>query len=115
VNKAPNCAARRVAFLGIVAILFQALLFGWHHHPLVLASRGLQPVAHAAGDAPLPPVTADNDCEICQALHHLSVSPVDFTALAPPASPASLACLPDLALAGRGFSRAFQARAPPRA
>jgi len=111
-NRAPR---RRVAFLGVVAILFQAILFGWHHHPLVLASQVAQPAAHGAGDAPLSPATADDDCDICQALHNLSGSPVEFTALAPPTAPALVLYLPDLAVAGRGFAPAFQARAPPRA
>jgi hypothetical protein len=116
VNKAPRRAPRRrVALLGVVAILFQAILFGWHHHPLVLASYDAQPIAHGAGGAPLSPATADDDCDICQALHHLSGSPVEFTALAPPAALAAGPCLPDLALPGQAFARAFQARAPPRA
>jgi hypothetical protein len=111
-NRTPR---RRVALLGVVAILFQAILFGWHHHPLVLASHGVQPVAHGQGGAPLSPTTAEDDCDICQPLHNLSASPVEFTALAPPAAAAVVFHLLDLASAGRDFARAFQARAPPRA
>jgi hypothetical protein len=116
VNRAFNRASRRrVAVLGVVAILFQAILFGWHHHPLVMASHGVQPVAHGQGSVPLSPTTAEDDCDICQALHHLSAAPAEFAAVAPPAARASVLSLPGCVLAGRASARAFQARAPPRA
>jgi hypothetical protein len=106
---------RRVALVAILAILFQAILFGWHHHLAVLAAHGAQQVAHGASGTPLSPATADDDCDICQTLHNLSGSPVEFAVLVPPGATASALHLPDLALVGRGFARAFQARAPPRA
>jgi hypothetical protein len=106
---------RRVALLGILAILFQAILFGWHHHPLAPASRGAEPVAHGQGSAPLSPATAEDDCDICQALHHLNASPGEFAALPLPAGPASALHLPDFVLADRASELPFQARAPPRA
>jgi hypothetical protein len=40
-----------VALLGILAVLLQAVLFGWHHHALALGTPGGQPVATAASAA----------------------------------------------------------------
>lgn len=111
----PVLIRRRVAFLGIVAILFQAILFGWHHHPLVLAAHGAPPVAHGEGGAPLSPATAEDDCDICQALHHLSGAPGEFVVLAAPSATASLERLPRRILEAQPPKRAFEARAPPRA
>src|SRR5204862_219381 len=56
-----NCGARRrVALLGIVAVLLQAILFGWHHHPLPLSSRGSPPAVTVANAAlPLLPASAE--------------------------------------------------------
>ena len=104
---------RRVALLGIVAILLQAIVCGWHHHPLSWAAHGTQPVALADSTAPLSPATAEDGCRLCAALHHLSTSPVEFTTLAPAAKASGLH-LPAPTLAGRDFAHAFQARAPPR-
>ena len=112
-STSPNRASHRVALLGIAAILFQALLFGWHHHPVVLASQGAQPVAHAATGTP-PSPAADDDCDICQTLHNLSGSPVAFATLAPPLATAPPLDPLEHPLAGWDFPLAFQARAPPR-
>ena len=107
-------ARRRVALIGVVAVLFQAILFGWHHHALTLASRGVPPAAHGDGSAPLSPATAEDDCDICQVLHHLRPAPGEIASLPPPAGAASPPTLPELVRQGRGVTRAFQARAPPR-
>ena len=69
---------RRAAFLGIFAILLQAGLFGWHHHPLPLSVRGAPTIVAPAG--PSTPVLTDDDCQICFALSHQAASPVDFVA-----------------------------------
>jgi len=106
---------RRVAIIGVVAILLQAILFGWHHHPPMRAAHGTQPIALAKSTAPLSPAMAEDGCDLCAALHHLSASPVGFTALAPPAATPSGIYLRNLALADRDLARPFQARAPPRA
>jgi hypothetical protein len=106
---------RRVALLGVVAVLFQAILSGWHHHPLPPNSRAAQPIVVASGAVPLSPAAAEDDCDICRALHHLRAAPGEFAALAAPAAAVMALPLPGLMLAGRGSERAFQARAPPRA
>jgi hypothetical protein len=108
--------SRRVALLGIFAILFQALLFGWHHHDLAFAARGAPPTlsSPASGNIDTPATDAD-ECEICIALHHQAAAPLAFMVPPVPADPASVVYLPDLALPGRGSERVFQARAPPRA
>jgi len=106
---------RRVARLGIIVILFQAIVFGWHHHPLALSPRGGQPVLHAGGNSPLTPAAADDDCEICQALHHLSAAPGEFSALPSPAVVTDAVRSHAAVLAARTEARAFRARAPPRA
>jgi hypothetical protein len=105
---------RRIAVLGVFAVLFQALLFGWHHHPLPLSSHATQSVASTKGAAPLSPVSAEDDCDICAALHHVGASPVDFAAVPMPVATASSLPLPVVVLAARLAERAFQARAPPR-
>jgi hypothetical protein len=112
----PIRARRRMALLGILAVLLQAILFGWHHHPLALSAAGGQPVAslHAAPQ-PAAPEADETDCEICAALHHVSASPLDFAALPLPPRAASAIDPPDRVLLDRTAARAFCARAPPRA
>jgi hypothetical protein len=109
-------ARRRVALLGVFAVLFQAILFGWHHHPLPpLGAHAATSVKAADGGAPLSPVSADDDCDICAALHHSSAAPGEFAAFAPPPLGAAAIFLPDPAPRASVAARAFQARAPPRA
>ena len=110
-----RAARRRVALLGCLAILFQAILFGWHHHELTLASQGTQPAAHGKGSAPLSPATAEDDCDICQALHNVRTAPGEAASPPLPGRAALALALPELVRQGRGFPGAFQARAPPRA
>jgi hypothetical protein len=69
------------AFLGIFAILFQAVLFAWHHHTIVLPAQNTT----AAGSQVVVssdhfPAAADDDCALCFALAHHNVTPVDFFA-----------------------------------
>ncbi len=106
---------RRLALLGVAAILFQAILFGWHYHELALPSRGAQPALHAAGTAPPAPSSAADDCDICIALHHFSAAPVALVALPLPTLTAFAAPRPAEILGDPAARRAFQARAPPRA
>jgi hypothetical protein len=87
---------RGVALFGVYAILFQALLFGWHHHPLLGVSHNAAPVVGLAKAAPDSPVTAEDGCEICAALHHLSAAPGEFFATMTPGAAAPLLPLPSL-------------------
>ena len=105
---------RRVALIGALAVLFQAVLFGWHNHPVPLAGRGPLPsVVAANGAAPLSPADAEDGCEICAALHHLSVSPIEFALLPMPTSDGSAPSVPARVLSVRTCQRGFHARAPP--
>jgi hypothetical protein len=106
-------ARRRVALIGAVAILFQALLVGWHHHPLALPGHGGPAASLYSPTQPLAPSTAEDLCEICAALHHQSASPLAFAAPPMPSSAADAIDLPDRAPIGRAWARGFHARAPP--
>jgi hypothetical protein len=106
-------ARRRVALLAVFAALFQAMLFGWHHHSLPAMARSGHPVV-SLHNANLPlPATAEDSCEICIALHHLSASPLDFAEPPLPRIGVALAYLPGQAFPDRAIDRAFHARAPP--
>jgi len=107
---------RRVALLGVLAILIQAVLFGWHHHALAFAADGHQTVAAATNAAvPLVPAAEEDGCEICAALHHLSAAPGEFASLPLPTIAGSAMHLPAFILAAQASERGFYARAPPRA
>jgi hypothetical protein len=106
---------RATALLGIFAVLFQATLWGWHHHTYLPFSRGgpgLQVVAASAGNQT---PAADDECQICFALGHHGAAPVDlFTATPPdylPAEPPRAAAVAS-PLASYFL---FRSRAPPRA
>jgi hypothetical protein len=107
-------ARRRVARLAIFAVLFQAMLFGWHHHSLPAMARSAHPVVTLHnGGLPLSPAAAEDSCEICIALHHLSASPLDPAGPPLPPIGAAVAYLPGQAFLDRAIDRAFHARAPP--
>jgi hypothetical protein len=113
-GKSRSAAPRRGAsFLAIFAILLQAALFGWHHHPLPLSSRGAPTILAPAG--PSTPVLADDDCQICFALSHHSAAPVDFVA-APVSGrvPLHLPAIETVWVSVRHYVL-FRSRAPPRA
>ena len=105
---------RGTALVGIFAILLQAALFAWHHHPPSVSSHG----APAVFAGPIPgqstPVLADDDCQICFALSHHSPAPIDFILLPPPreASSSDTRVEENLALVARYLH--FRSRAPPR-
>lgn len=102
------------ARLGFFAVLFQAILFGWHHHELTFAGRLAVPVVE--NPASVPQVDDDADgCEICQVLHHLTAAPAEFVTAPPPAAAANIAAAHETAFIFRGIASAFQARAPPLA
>ncbi len=105
---------RRVALLAVAAILFQAILFGWHHHDFQVAGRLAHAVASApSGASPSPPDADGDGCEICQTLHHQSAAtPESLFAPAPP--PLAVSPEPhDAEFIARALALAFRARAPP--
>jgi len=107
---------RRIALLAVFAVLFQAVLFGWHHHPGHFAVAGHAPVvAFQHGGGPLSPATADDECEVCGALHHLTAAPGEYLAAAPPCFPAVPAASTAAARLHDAPTLSFQARAPPSA
>jgi len=106
-------AVRGVAVrLGLFAVLFQAILFGWHHHDLNFAGQLPAPIVEKPAVAPQVADDADG-CEICQVLHHLTAAPVDIVTARPPLALAGCSFAGDAAFAGSGPSLAFRARAPP--
>jgi hypothetical protein len=107
-------ARRRAARLAVFAVLFQAMLFGWHHHSLPAMARNADPAVTLHNTAlPLLPAAAEDSCEICIALHHLSASPLDFAVPPPPSIGTAVVHLPAEAFLDRALDRAFHARAPP--
>ena len=82
---APACPRRTTAVIAGFAVLFQAILFGWHHHPLAFASLN---AATTLAVAPEVPALADHDCDICFVLGHDGIIAVDlFAAVRPPLAP----------------------------
>jgi len=109
-----RCGLRGLAVrLDVFAILFQAILFGWHHHDLVSAGgQPSHPIVHAAGAA-THPVADEDGCEICQTLHHQTAAssnganaPLAGLAASPSVTADPIFIVLTLALA-------FRARAPP--
>jgi hypothetical protein len=106
-------ARRRVALIGVAAILFQAFLFGWHHHALALPQSSGPFASVQSATQPLAPATAEELCEICAVLHQQSAGTLAF--VTPP-----VPCCTGVAIhrseadpIGRTDARIFQARAPP--
>ena len=101
-----------VAVIAVAAILFQALLFGWHHHAVSVARVG--PDASLYSHLRLKPAAvAEDSCEICAILHHQSASPLAFAAPPIPSPIPSAINLPAPVFLDRADSRGFHARAPP--
>jgi len=104
---------RAAAWVGIGAILFQALLFAWHHHPLPFSRPDPTAIVAAADGAPTPAL-ADDDCPLCFGLVHHSAAPIDF--IAPPCPDLSLLAIAVAATttdAAGTFHPSFRPRAPP--
>jgi hypothetical protein len=110
---APCGTARWLAArLGLFALLFQAILFGWHHHDLV--RPGNLPIPVIANPAGPPQAVDDEDgCEICQVLHHLTAAPPDLAAAPPPPATTLVALGHEAAFVARPPTLGFSARAPP--
>ncbi|HWB48608.1 MAG TPA: hypothetical protein VG651_05825 [Stellaceae bacterium] len=100
------------ARLGLVAVLFQAILFGWHHHDLTFAGR--LPAPAVENHSAAPQIADDEDgCEICQVLHHqIAVTP-DFPPAPTPSAIAAGLDAGDAPFIPRSPALAFRARAPP--
>jgi hypothetical protein len=98
--------------LGLFAVLFQAVLFGWHHHDLNFSGCLPTPVIENPTG---PPQLADDadGCEICQVLHHLTAAPPDVPAAPPPPAVATVSTSSDAAFIAFARALAFRARAPP--
>ena len=107
-------ASRRVALIGVTAILFQAFLFGWHHHSVALPqSSGPIANVHSATQPP-EPATAEELCEICTVLHQQSAAPLAFITPPLPSAIAATTDLPASVFYDQAGTRGFDARAPPR-
>ena len=103
----------RAARLGIFAILFQAILFGWHHHELAFAGKFPAPVVQNS-IAPLQSaVDSEDGCEICQVLHHQTATAADFAFAARPQPASRALAADDVAFVVCAPSLGFHARAPP--
>jgi hypothetical protein len=102
------------AVFGILAILFQALGVGWHHHTLFFASRYVAALDAVAVTAePETPLAAHDDCELCFALSHQRAVSVDiFVAALPKGEPIQQLWISAVALSLPAFLL-FQPRAPP--
>ena len=111
----PNTEARRrIALIGVAAILLQALLFGWHHHEFALGRSGPAATLSNASQ-PLAPASAKELCEICSILHHQSAAPLAFMMPAIPSSIESAINPPSAASPDGSGTSGFRARAPPLA
>ncbi|MGC2203740.1 MAG: hypothetical protein WA633_26790 [Stellaceae bacterium] len=104
---------RIIAAISSFVILFQAIVFAWHHHELSFSSGRTSTVAIAAAPSPVPPASADEDCQICFAISHHGAIPVDLVTAElpdrlplPHASPAAVF----IVVARYPF---FHSRAPP--
>ena len=108
---------RGAALLGIFAILLQAALFAWHHHPFPLSSRNAPAVLAAApATGSEAPGRAHTECEICSALaHHSAASPAGFTAVSPPRHLLPRLVAIEAVPAPAASYLLFRSRAPPRA
>jgi hypothetical protein len=103
---------RLAARLGVFAFLFQAILFGWHHHDLAFADQTRQAALHSS-NAANHAVDDEDGCEICQVLHHQAASSNNGVATPLPGLSASPSAAAEPVLVARTLALAFRARAPP--
>jgi hypothetical protein len=98
--------------LGIFAVLFQAILFGWHHHDPIWA--GHLPIPVLANPTGPPQAIDDEDgCEICQVLHHLTAATADPGSAPRAPSLVHISWIGGAAYVIRASASAFDARGPP--
>ena len=107
---------RSCALVGTFAILLQAVLFAWHHHPASFHVRAAGPgTTLAAPISPATPALADHDCEVCFAISHHDAVPVDlFSATPPDHTPLDRSRLAAIDTSPVPYIL-FQSRAPPLA
>ena len=105
---------RFTALVAVFAVIFQALLFAWHHHELPFASRGA-PVVVAAATGWAAPALADRDCPICSAVAHHGAVPVELFATLLPEGSVQRRPPPPAPADSRTPYLLFRSRAPPRA
>jgi hypothetical protein len=105
---------RTTALIGSFAVLFQALVFAWHHHDLPFAVRDSH-VASVAANSSGTPASNDRDCPICFALAHHGAVPVDLFAVARPEGQVLQQIPPVTIGAPVAPYLLFRSRAPPRA
>jgi hypothetical protein len=105
---------RRIALLGIFAILFQAMLFAWHHHAHLFTLRSAPVAVPLAADCDQVPASADDNCQFCFAISHHSSAPVDIFALAPPGHSLAQEAQATPVICPLAPYLLFRSRAPPR-
>jgi hypothetical protein len=113
-ERRPRVGSSWAVGLSVFAILFQALLFGWHHHDLVFAGSLPAPVAQNSA-APSQALDDEDRCEICSVLHHLTAAPVEIAAVPMPAPITVILRFGAAASVAQTPALAFRARAPPLA
>jgi hypothetical protein len=111
-SRQDGAATLTAARLGLFGMLFQAVLFGWHHHDLILAGRLTAPVI-ANPTAPPQAVDDEDGCEICQVLQHLTAAPPEIAGALPRLEATTASAVADGAFAIRGAVADVRARAPP--
>jgi hypothetical protein len=100
--------------LAIFAVLYQALLFGWHHHRLSFADGRHAPLASIENStAPAPPAADEDGCAICSVLHHQVLAGGELAAALPLPIPSAAAPAGDEPVAVPRQAGGFRARAPP--
>lgn len=103
---------RLAARLALFAVLFQAILFGWHHHDLRFARH--LPAAIVENPTASPQIADDADgCEICQVLHHQTAAAADAAAVLPPHAVALTLAAGETAFVTCRLALGFHARGPP--
>jgi hypothetical protein len=102
------------ARIGVFAIVFQAILFGWHHHDLTFGAERQRAVLHNATGTTQQGSDEDG-CEICQVLHHQTLSSANGAVTPLPGLAATRSAALDPVFTTHNFALAFRARAPPLA
>jgi hypothetical protein len=100
--------------LGVFAILFQAILFGWHHHDLIFGAERQRAVLHK-GTGTTQPLSDEDGCEICQVLHHQTLSSSNGAVTPLPGLAATRSDALEPVFVIHTTALAFRARAPPLA
>jgi hypothetical protein len=115
IGKTSRASRLTSAVLGITAILFQAMMFAWHHHAPPFSSHGAPRIAALAAGGPEMPAAADRDCQICFALAHHGAVPVHLFAVTPPEQRLLKQFWTATVVLSLAAYLLFQPHAPPRA